>query len=55
VVELLDLLSSPGEWAALPGAVAADPGAHRIAGSYVRAFVEHHLGRQLRSYDLVPR
>lgn len=55
VVVLLDLLSSPGEWAALPGAVAADPVAHRIAGSYVRAFVEHHLGRQLRSYDLVPR
>ncbi|MEX0835967.1 MAG: DNA repair protein RecO [Nitriliruptor sp.] len=55
VVALLDLLVSPGEWAALPGAVAAAPDAHRIAGSYVRAFVEHHLNRQLRSYGLVPR
>jgi hypothetical protein len=26
-----------------------------VAGSYVRAFIEHHLNRQLRSYDLVPR
>ncbi|MEX1177291.1 MAG: DNA repair protein RecO [Nitriliruptor sp.] len=55
VIELLDLLVTPGEWAALPAAAATGPDAHRIVGSYVRAFVEHHLGRQLRSYDLVPR
>jgi DNA repair protein RecO (recombination protein O) len=55
VVELLALLVAPGEWAALPAAAAQDPDAHRVAGSYVRAFIEHHLNRQLRSYDLVPR
>jgi DNA repair protein RecO (recombination protein O) len=55
VVDLLALLAAPGEWAALPSAVASQPDAHRVAGSYVRAFVEHHLNRQLRSYDLVPR
>jgi DNA repair protein RecO (recombination protein O) len=55
VVDLLALLAAPGEWAALPRAAADDPAAFRIAGSYVRAFVEHHLHRQLRSYDLVER
>ena len=55
VVALLASLVSPGRWAALPGEVAADPAAHRVAASYTRAFVEHHLHRQLRSYDLVPR
>lgn len=55
VVELLTLLVSPGEWAALPRAAAGDPAAHQIAASYARAFVEHHLHRQLRSYELVPR
>lgn len=55
VIDLLTLLVAPGEWAALPRAVADDPAAHRVAGSYVRAFIEHHLNRQLRSYDLVPR
>jgi DNA repair protein RecO (recombination protein O) len=55
VVELLALLAATGEWAALPRAVTADPRAHQIAASYTRSFVEHHLHRQLRSYDLVPR
>jgi DNA repair protein RecO (recombination protein O) len=55
VVELLALLAAPGEWAALPHAVAAHPSAHATAASYTRSFVEHHLNRQLRSYDLVPR
>ncbi|MBS0681688.1 DNA repair protein RecO, partial [Enterococcus faecalis] len=55
VVALLALLVSPGEWAALPAAAAEHPQAYRTAGSYTRAFVEHHLHRQLRSYDLLPR
>jgi len=55
VVALVRLLASPGEWAALPAAAAADPAVHRTAASYVRAFVEHHLDRRLRSYELVPR
>ncbi|MTV26292.1 DNA repair protein RecO [Nitriliruptoraceae bacterium ZYF776] len=55
VVELLTLLAAPGEWASLPAAAAVDAEAHRTAASYVRSFVEHHLHRQLRSYDLLPR
>ena len=31
------------------------PDAQRTAAAYVRAFVEHHLDRRLRSYELVPR
>jgi DNA repair protein RecO (recombination protein O) len=54
-VALLSLLSRPGEWVSLPTAAAGDDEARRVAASYVRAFVEHHLDRQLRSYDLVPR
>jgi DNA repair protein RecO (recombination protein O) len=54
-IRLLSLLAAPGEWASLPAAAAADDEARRVAASYVRAFVEHHLDRRLRSYELVPR
>ncbi|MBW3659904.1 MAG: DNA repair protein RecO, partial [Actinobacteria bacterium] len=50
-VELVRLLGSD-EWAALPGA-AEDPERRVVAASFVRAFVEHHLDRRLRSYELV--
>jgi DNA repair protein RecO (recombination protein O) len=42
------------EWAALPRA-ASDEQARTVAASFVRAFVEHHLDRRLRSYDMVAR
>jgi DNA repair protein RecO (recombination protein O) len=52
-IELVRLLASD-EWAALPRA-AEDVEARAVAASFVRAFVEHHLDRRLRSADLVPR
>ena len=52
-VALVRLLAGH-EWAALPAA-AADHEARRTAASYTRAFVEHHLDRRMRSYDLIPR
>lgn len=52
-IELVRLLASD-EWASLPSA-AADPERRAVAASFVRAFVEHHLDRRLRSADLVPR
>ncbi|GGI09219.1 DNA repair protein RecO [Egicoccus halophilus] len=55
VVEAVRLLGAPGEWAALPALSREQPDAGRVAASYVRAFVEHHLDRRLRSYELVPR
>ncbi|MFA9432806.1 DNA repair protein RecO [Egicoccus sp. AB-alg2] len=55
VVHAVRLLGAPGEWSALPSIVRDHPDAQRTAASYVRAFVEHHLDRRLRSYDLVPR
>jgi DNA repair protein RecO (recombination protein O) len=54
-VRLLSVLASPGQWVALPAAAADDDEARRVAASFVRAFVEHHLDRRLRSYDLLPR
>lgn len=53
VVALLGLLASD-RWSDL-GRVAADAPGRGVAASYVRAFVEHHLDRRLRAYDLVPR
>ncbi len=55
VVEIVALLTSPGAWAALPGVARDHAGAWSTAASYARAFVEHHIGRTLRSYPLVPR
>ena len=55
VVAAVQLLGAPGEWSALPGLVQQQPDAAGVAASYVRAFVEHHLDRQLRSYPAVPR
>ncbi len=52
-VGLVRLLAGP-DWAALPGAAENLP-ARRTAAAFVRAFVEYHLDRQLRSYPLVPR
>lgn len=52
-VDLVRLLAGD-EWAALPHA-GEDRERRAVAASFVRAFVEHHLDRQLRSYDLVPR
>lgn len=51
-MQLLGLLCSD-EWSAL--ARVDDPDAQGVAASFTRAFVEHHLDRRLRSYDLVPR
>lgn len=53
VVELLGLLASD-RWTELGRIDAATPG-RDVAASYVRAFVEHHLDRRLRGYDMVPR
>lgn len=54
-IRLLGLLAAPAEWVALPDVAGADADARAAAASYVRAFVEHHLDRRLRSYDHVPR
>ncbi|HEY8339769.1 MAG TPA: DNA repair protein RecO [Egibacteraceae bacterium] len=53
---VLDLLTAfvGAEWDALP-AVAADARSRRSAGALVSSFVTYHLGRPLRSMDLVPR
>ena len=53
VMEVLQVLASD-RWAALAELGPDTPGRDRAA-SYVRAFVEHHLDRRLRGYDLVPR
>lgn len=53
VMEVLGLLVSD-RWTALADMDLSTPGRDRAA-SYVRAFVEHHLDRRLRGYDMVPR
>lgn len=53
VVEVLGLLASD-RWSALADLDADSPGRDRAA-SYIRAFTEHHLDRQLRGYDMIPR
>jgi DNA repair protein RecO (recombination protein O) len=55
VVEAVRLLVTPGEWASLPALAARRPQARRTAASYARAFLEHHLDRRLKGYELVPR
>ncbi len=52
-IQLVRLLASD-EWAALPAA-ADQEGSRRTAAAFVKAFVEHHLDRQLQSYAMVPR
>ena len=52
-IALVRLLAG-NDWVALPAA-AEQLGARRTAAAFVRAFVEHHLDRSLRSYELVPR
>jgi DNA repair protein RecO (recombination protein O) len=52
VVALVELFASD-RWADL---ARVTPSSDReTAGSYARAFAEHHLDRRLKSYDLVPR
>jgi DNA repair protein RecO (recombination protein O) len=53
VIRLLGALSAAG-WDGLDAA-AADPRSRRMAGTLVVSFLTHHLGRPLRSWDLVPR
>jgi DNA repair protein RecO (recombination protein O) len=55
VVDAVRSLVTPGEWASLPALARERPEARRTAASYARAFLEHHLDRQLRSYGAVPR
>ena len=52
VVEHVDLFVSD-RWSDL--ARVTDSPARRTAGSFARAFAEHHMDRRLRAYDLVPR
>ena len=55
VVEAVRLLGDDASWQALPVLARERPDARATAGSYARAFVEHHLDRRLRSYDAVDR
>lgn len=52
-VALVRLLASD-DWTSLPSAADA-VGARRTAAAFARAFVEHHLDRRLRSYELIGR
>lgn len=38
-----------------PDLVPGEPGPRRVAGALVASFVSHHLGKPLRSLELVPR
>jgi DNA repair protein RecO (recombination protein O) len=51
VIDAVRLLGDDGSWQALPALARERPAARATAGSYARAFVEHHLDRRLRSYD----
>jgi DNA repair protein RecO (recombination protein O) len=55
VVEAVALLAEHGQWTALPSLARRSPAIHATAASYTRAFVEHHLDRRLRSYEVLPR
>ena len=55
VVEMVARLASPGEWTGLPALARERPEVRRTAASYTRAFVEHHIDRRLRSYEVFPR
>ncbi|MDX1659185.1 MAG: DNA repair protein RecO [Nitriliruptorales bacterium] len=52
-IALVQLLAG-NEWQRLPSA-ATQVGPRSTAASFTRAFVEYHLDRRLRSYELVPR
>ncbi len=53
-IAMIALLNRRGDWTSLPAA--ADDEASRVrAASFVRAWVEHHLDRHLRSWEHVPR
>jgi DNA repair protein RecO (recombination protein O) len=51
VVAAVRLLGDDTSWQALPVLARERPDARATAGSYARAFVEHHLDRRLRSYE----
>jgi len=51
VIDAVRLLGDDATWQALPVLARERPEARATAGSYARAFVEHHLDRRLRSYD----
>jgi DNA repair protein RecO (recombination protein O) len=55
VIEAVRLLGDDTTWQALPVLARERPDARATAGSYARAFVEHHLDRRLRSYDALER
>ncbi len=55
VIEAVRLLGEDGSWQTLPALARERPEARSTAGSYARAFVEHHLDRRLRAYDAVDR
>jgi DNA repair protein RecO (recombination protein O) len=55
VIEAVGLLATPGEWAALPALARERGDDRRVAASFARSFVEHHLDRRLRSYEAAPR
>ena len=55
VIEAVRLLGEDGVWQTLPVLAREQPAARSTAGSYARAFVEHHLDRQLRAYDALDR
>jgi DNA repair protein RecO (recombination protein O) len=55
VIEAVGLLATPGEWAALPALARERGDDRRVAASFARSFVEHHLDRRLRSYEAAHR
>jgi len=55
VIEAVRLLGEDGAWQTLPVLAREQPEARSTAGSYARAFVEHHLDRRLRAYDALDR
>lgn len=55
VVAAVGVLGRDGDWTGLPDLAREQPDAHATAASYTRAFVEHHLDRRLRGYDVLPR
>jgi len=55
VVEIVAMLAEAATWSGLPALAREAGDARKTAASYARAFVEHHLDRQLRTYDAVPR
>jgi len=55
VVAAVRELAADGSWQALPALAREGGRARARAGSYARAYAEHHLERRLRSYDAVER